>query len=117
MRQMERILRMTIRYEALRYRLNIDAFAADIKDVAAEDGILADNRHCGDEFFNRLLVWLAIVVHEPEVRAGEGQRRPHADMKAARAASVLLRTNHVKGCVSTATSAASRSRVGWSGAL
>ena len=94
-------MRQAVRSDPLGHRLNIDALAVNVEHVAAEDRILADDRHCGDEFLERLPIRLAIVIHEPKMRAGQRQSGEHADVKAARAASVLLGTNHVKGRVPT----------------
>jgi hypothetical protein len=85
----------------LSHRLNVHAFAIQIEDIAAEDRIVAHNGRRGDELGQSLSVRLAIVVHEPKMGAGQRQRGPHADVKAACAAGVLLRANHAKGCIST----------------
>ena len=76
--------------------LNINALAIEIEDVATQDGVLADNRPRSHQFRHGFWLGLAIVVHQPHVRAREGKAGLHSRMEAAGAARILFQSNQVE---------------------
>ncbi len=105
-RQMKRILRHAVRSEPLTDRLDIDAFAIQIENVAAKNSVLADNCRRSHQLRHSLWLRFAIIVHQPHMRAGKGKSGPHSLVKAAGAASVFFQANWVE------ISAATRSLAG-----
>src|SRR5271170_4351715 len=98
---MKGILRRAVRSEPLTDRLDIDALAIEIEDVAAENRILADDRRRSHQLRHGLWIGLAIIVHQPHVRAGKGKSGTHSFVKPAGAAGIFLQANEVE--ISAAT--------------
>ena len=77
-------------------RLNIYAFPVQVEDIAAKHRVLADDGRRRHQFRHGRRLGLAIIVHQPHVRAGKSETGAHSHMKAAGAASILFQSNCVK---------------------
>src|SRR5580704_516606 len=90
------VLRHIVVSGSLTDGLDVDAFSVQIENVAAKNSVLADNCRRRHQLRHSRWLRLAIIVHQPHVRAGKGKSGPHSLMEAPGAASVFLQANWVE---------------------